>query len=95
MTWLQPARDQPNAGFHMSKSETPADDSRTHQFTKHQTIAITMQVVPMCRELMVRADEFAYTADEGGNPDLDQLAQLLQEASDELDELATLAQVAD
>ena len=78
----------------MSKTQQQPDDIRTHQFTKHQTIAITSQVVPMCRELMVTADGFAYDADDGENPDLGELADLLQEASDELDELATLAEAA-
>ena len=90
MTLLE-ARQQVKA---MSKTEPQPDGDRTEQFNKHQTIAITSQVVPMCRKLMVTADEFAYSADEGESPDLDELADLLQNASDELDELATLAEAA-
>lgn len=66
-------------------------NERGCQFQKHQTIAISSQVVPMCRELMITADQFAYDADNGDTPDLEELAQLLEEASDELNELATLA----
>lgn len=74
--------------------EPQPNGGRTEQFNKYQTIAITCQVVPMCRELMMTADEFAYSAEQGESPDLDELARLLQDASDELDELATLAESA-
>ena len=65
--------------------------TRDHQSQQHQPIAISSQVVPMCREVMIAADQFAYDADNGDTPDLEELARLLEEASDELDELASLA----
>jgi hypothetical protein len=76
----------------MSQTESASDDVRTHQFKKHQTIAISAQVVPMCRELMVKTDRLAYQADNDDSPDLAEFAEMLQNASDELAELAQLAQ---
>ena len=67
---------------------------RTDQFQKYQTLAITSQAIPVMQDLKVRlqaVENAAYNEDS----DLSHLAFLLEEASDELDKLAMLAEAAD
>lgn len=67
---------------------------RTDQFQKFQTLAITAQAIPVMQDLKVRlqaVENAAYNEDS----DLAHLAFLLEEASEELDKLAMLAEAAD
>lgn len=65
---------------------------RTEQFNKHQALAINSQAVPIARDLRARLESIGYSAEETGSADLEELAQLLQQASDELEALAELAE---
>lgn len=63
---------------------------RSEQFEKYQTLAVTSQSIPLCRDVIARLDAAEYAA-ENGNANLEELASLLRHFSDELDALAALA----
>lgn len=65
---------------------------RTNQFSKYQALAINSHAVPLVEDLRGRLETIGYTAEETGSADLDELAHLLRQASDELEELAELAE---
>jgi len=65
---------------------------RTNQFAKHQALAINSHAVPLVEDLRARLESIGYSAQETGSADLEELAHLLRHASNELDELAELAE---
>jgi hypothetical protein len=72
------------------------DVQRTDQFKKFQTLAISAQAIPVLRDLKCRLQAIERQAyDEGSELDLEHLAFILDEASEELDALAEIAQSAD